>query len=185
MQLEVVKYVKNKYIILSITEHSVEFKTKYNIVHITPDTLILSPEGNDFFELGEPNKQNQYVFVNSMRNYKFVKLHFEITSNNFKHDGEHLDNEKSIATLDMDSARRSKVTVKDNSSKEPQIYRSPISKKDYERLVKILSSCDLDGYPDVNVRMDITNRNSILEIWYNDQKKIFMQISVIPSHPFR
>ena len=163
MQLEVVKYVKNKYIILSITEHSVEFKTKYNIVRITPDTLILSPEGNDFFDLGETNQQNQYVFVNSFLTYKFVKLHYEISSSW----------SEMRYFLDIDSAKKSKVTVTDEFLNETKIYRSPISRRDYERLIKILSSCDLDDCPDEKVWIDNKNRNSILEIQYNDQRKIF------------
>ena len=164
MQLEVAKYVKNKYIILSKTEHTIAFKSQYNIVRITPDTLILHPEGNDFFELGEPNKQNHYVFVNSMRNYKFVKLHYEILS--------HWNNEIKFF-LDIDSAKKSKVTVRDEYFNETKIYKSPVSKKDYERLIRILSSFDIDSSPDEKIWIDNQHRNSILEIQYNDQKKIF------------
>ena len=56
---------------------------------------------------------------------------------------------------------------------ETKTYRSPVSKKDYERLIKILSHCDIDFYPNENIKINNKGRNPILEIWYNDQKKIF------------
>jgi hypothetical protein len=163
IQFDVVKYVKGKYIIFSNTVNGLELKTKYNIAHINQDTLILMPEGNDFFELTEPDQQNRYVFVNSLRTYKFVKLHFEISSN--------FENTRRYY-FDIDSAKRLKVTKKDEYFNETKIYRSPVTKKDYERLLKILSRCDIDYYPDENV-WDDKGRNSILEIWYNDKRKIF------------
>jgi hypothetical protein len=164
--------VKNSYIILSNQHITGYFEQKYNIVRFTQDTLILAPVGKDIFKLSQPDEENQYVFVNSMLTYKFVKLHFETMSNYSKFDGESVDDAKIIYTLDIDSAKNSKVTAKDKYSSEPQIRRSPASKKDYERLMKILSSYDLDSFPDENVRTN-DNRNPILEIWYNDQKKIF------------
>ncbi|MCL2435393.1 MAG: BatD family protein [Lentimicrobiaceae bacterium] len=175
-EFDMVKYVKNKYFILSQTNHGVEFKTKYNIVSITQDTLILAPEGRDFFDLGEANKQNQYVFVNSMLIYKFVKLHFETSLSNE-------DAEKSRVTLDIDSAKRSKVTVKDMYSNETKVYRSPVTKKDYERLMKILSSYDLSSFPDENIMFDsIKCHYSILEIHFNDQKKLFKGCFAVPKN---
>ena len=176
IEFNVVKYVKNKYFILSQTNHGIEFKTKYNIVSITQDTLIMAPEGRDFFNIGESNKRNQYVFVNSMLIYKFVRLHFETPLSNE-------DAEKSRITLDIDSAKRSKVTVKDVYSNETKVYRSPVTKKDYERLIKILSSYDLSSFPDENIMFDsIKCHYSILEIWFNDQKKLFKGCFAVPKN---
>jgi hypothetical protein len=164
---------------------------------MSQDTLILSPEGEVFFELSELNSQNQYVFVNSMRTYKFVKLHFETSPDTMPHDYEiKADHLESIYILDIDSARKSKVTVSYPYFNETKTYRSPVSKKDYERLIRILSHFDIDSYPNENIWIDddesnlifdiwynndekmiwnryFPNGNAILEIWYNDQKKIF------------
>jgi hypothetical protein len=175
IQFDMVKYVKGKYIIFSNTANGLELKTKYNIVHITQDTLILVPEGNDFFELTESDKQNQCVFANSLRTYKFVKLHYEISSNTVQYDYEtETDHLKSGSILDIDSSKKIKITTQKEHFNEPQIYRSPLSNKDYERLIKILSSVDLDSFPDENIRQnDNKFRYSILEIRYNDKRKIF------------
>jgi hypothetical protein len=162
-QFDVVKYVKNNYFILSQV-HGTEFKQKYNIVRFTKDTLILASDKTDIFELGKPNEQNQYVFVNSMLNYKFVKLHFEVTSN--------LRNEPRKYTIDIDSAKKA-IIKEDIYHNEIKIYKTSVSKKDYERLIKILSHCDIDYYPDENIKIGYENYIQILEIQYNEQKKIF------------
>ena len=175
---DVIKYVKNKYFVLSGTNHNVEFTVKYNVVHLTQDTLILSPEGEDLFNLAELNPQNQYVFVNSMLTYKFVSLYYEFSPKEFEE-------ERKTTILYIDSAKRSKVTVKDLYSNETKIYRSPVTKQDYKRLIKILSSYDLSSYPDETIDMDSIqcyNPNSYLEIRFNDQKKIFKGCIWVPKY---
>ena len=175
-KFDVIKYVKNKYFVLSGTNHDVEFTVKYNIVRLTQDTLILSPEGEDLFNLAELNSQNQYVFVNSMLTYKFVKLHYEASYSN----------EYAVIsriTLDIDSAKKSKVTVKDDRSNTPKVYKSPLTKEDYERLIKILSSYDLSFYPNEIIEVDSICQIAILEIQFNDQKKLFKRCNaVIPKY---
>ena len=175
-KFDVIKYVKNKYFVLSGTIHDVEFTVMYNIVRLTQDTLILSPEGEDLFNLAELNPQNQYVFVNSMLTYKFVRLHYEAS-----YSDEYA--VKSRITLAIDSAKKSKVTVKDDSSDPPKVYRSPVTKQDYERLIKILSSFDLSSFPDEIIKVDSICQPAILEIQFNDQKKLFKRWNaVIPAY---
>jgi len=62
-EFDVVKYVKNKYLILSHKHFNEEIQMRYNITLLTKDSLILVPEGDDIFALSKPNEQNQYVFV--------------------------------------------------------------------------------------------------------------------------
>jgi len=61
---EVVKYVKNSYLILSSEHISGTIEQKYDIVRFTEDTLILAPTGKDVFRLSKANENNQYIFVN-------------------------------------------------------------------------------------------------------------------------
>jgi phage anti-repressor protein len=173
-EFNVAKYVKNKYITFScLTSYGVELKQKYHIVNFTKDTLILVPDGEDIFELCEPNKRGQSVFVNSMLTYKFVKLHYEVSSDIVEFGYEIEPNRlKSISTLDIDSTRKVKIVIKDEYSNEPRIYKSLVSKKEYEHLIKILSSVNLDSYPDEKINKN-AKRYSVLVIQYNDQKKIF------------
>jgi PKD repeat protein len=167
IEFDVVKYVKNNYIILSKTKDSIDYKVKYYIVRLAKDTLILYSEGDDFFELSEPNKQNQYVFVNSMLTYKFVSFYFETSSYNFDNPKE----DRYIYILFIDSARNSRVVIKNESFNEGTMYRAPISEIEYERLVKILSSCDLSSFPEADTVIDKKSPYQILEISYNDQVK--------------
>jgi hypothetical protein len=174
----VVKYVKNNYIILAQIDHGTAFAQMYNIVHFTKDTLILVPEGMDFFELCEANEQNQYIFVNSLLTYKFVSLYYETPINN------HYGVLKRVAIY-IDSARNSKITLTDESIKKTITFKSSIDKKDYERLIKILSSCDISNYPEVNTVIDDKNcRRQIFEIRCNAQIKTFKGCNgafIIPS----
>jgi len=166
-KLTVVKYVKNNYILLSRLSFGVEMQEKYNIVSFTKDTLILAPDGYDILSLSEPNKLNQYVFANSMLIYKFERLYYETPINN--HEGE-----KISVGLYIDSAKNSKIVLKDGISNKTKTYKSTIDKKDYERLIRILSSCNISYYKDVDNTIDIKNcRRRVLEIKFNNQIKTF------------
>jgi len=81
-QFDVAKYDKDN-VILSKKEGSRKLEQKYRVVHLTEDTLILAPKGEDLFSLAKSNLQNQYVFVNSMLNYQFVEFYFETSFYNF------------------------------------------------------------------------------------------------------
>ena len=173
----VFKY-KNRYFIFVTRDSAHMYGQKYNIVRLTQDTLILSPEGEDILNLAKPNSQNQYIFVNNRLNYKFVCLHYERPADFY-------DEEKVNFTLDIDSAKRSKVTVTDLFSNKTKVYRAPVTKRDYRRLINILSSYDLSCYPDENITMDsikCSNPNSCLEIRFNDQKKIFKGCILLPGY---
>jgi len=166
-EFDVIKYVKNNYILLSKLSFGVEIKKKYNIVSLTKDTLILAPDGDDIFSLSEPNKLNHYVFVNSILNYKFVSLYSE----------EPIDNNVGVlksASIRIDSARNTKITLKDESTNRIITFKSPIDKKDYERLLRILSSHDISSYQsDNSIIIDKNCRLRVLEIKFNNQIKIF------------
>jgi hypothetical protein len=176
-QYNVVKYVKNNYIILSKTKEEVEFKVKYNIVHITKDTLILAPVGYDLFKLSEPNKLNQYIFVNSMLTYKFVSFYYETSFYNF--DNPKGDRLKFI--LYIDSAKTSRVVIQNESFNETTMYRAPVSKKEYESLIKILSSIDLGSFPEADTVIDKKSPYEILEISYNEQVKNIGGFNRLPA----
>jgi len=162
-QFDISKHLKNRYIILCKNENNIKREHKFNIVCHAKDTLILSPEGNDIFELCEANKQNQYVFANSLLTYKFERLYYETTIY-------YLDFKLKI-TLVIDSAKNSKITLKDESKSKTSVIKSTISKNNYERLLSILSSYDLSNYAN---KIDNNKcRNQILEIRYNGQNKTF------------
>ena len=175
-QFEVAQYVKKRYIILSGSYNGLKFEQKYNIVHFTQDTLILAPEKETFFTLGQTNNQNCYVFVNSILTYKFEQLYYE-TSLDYL-------NAKLKITLVIDSSRNSKVTVKEEYLNENKVYKSPISKKDYERLLKILSTCDIASIPIAENTETNSNdqRYSILEIRYNGNIKTYKGYIRIPFY---
>jgi len=138
-------------------------------VHFTEDTLILTPKGKDIFALGKASEENQYVFVNSMLSYKFVEFYAEYLGNVGK-------NTIRIIYY-IDSARNSRIVVKNEYFDETTVYKTPISEKDYERLVKILSSCDIGSISEEPKEDAVIDKeeclDAILEIRYNDQIKTF------------
>ena len=167
-QFGVTKYAKDNYIIFSKTIHDAEVKQKYNIVCLTKDTLILFPEGEDIFELNKTNEQNQYVFVNSMLNYKFESLYFETFLNDMS------DPKKPMKIiLFIDSARNSRVVTQNDFFNENKMYRAPISEQEYKYLVKLLSSYDIGSIPEEETVIKTDCTFSILEISYNNQTKKF------------
>ena len=176
-ELDVIKHVKKKCIILSQTHLGEELQQKYNIVYLTKDTLILAPEGDDIFVLAEPNEQNQYVFVNNMLTYKFVELYYETSFYNFDNPKERL---KFI--LYIDSAKRSRVVIQDESFNETTMYTAPPSKVEYERLIKVLSSYDISYIPNEDRTFNKESPYEILEIKYNDQTKTFRSFNSLPAH---
>jgi hypothetical protein len=177
IEFDAVKYVKNSYIILSKTKDEVEFRVKYNIVRLTKDTLILAPEGYDLFELSEPDQQNQCVFVNSLLSYRFVSFYFETSTNNFDYPKE----DRYIYILYIDSAKNSRVVIQNESFNETTMYRAPISKKEYESLIKILSRCDLSSFPEADTVINKKSPYEILEISYNDQVKNIGGLRCLPA----
>jgi hypothetical protein len=174
-KFEIAKYVKNKYIVLSNDE--VHSQQKYNIVRFTKDTLILTPEELDIFNLSEPNEQNQYIFVNSLLTYKFVSLYYETSFYNFDKPKE--DRLKFI--LYIDSAKNSRVVIQNESFNEGTMYTAPPSKIEYECLVKILSSCDLSSFPEGDTVVDKESPYEILEISYNEQVKKIRGFACLPD----
>ncbi|MCL2291303.1 MAG: energy transducer TonB [Bacteroidetes bacterium] len=176
-QFKVVKYAKNNHIILSQTQHGAKFKQKYNIVHATKDTLILAPEGEDIFVLGETNEHNQYVFVNSMLTYNFVELYYEAL---FHHNNFVSPKVSLKVILYIDSAKNSQVVVQNEISNEINTYTTPLSKVEYKRLMQILSSCDIGCFQNEDRMIDEKTSYSILEIKYNDQIKTFNGFTHLP-----
>jgi len=177
-ELSVVKYVKNRYFVLSQTHLGEEFQVKYNIERFTIDTLILTPEGEDIFTLSVTNEKNQIVFVNSrMPNYQFVEFYFESLFNNFDNPKDKL---KFI--LYVDSSKRSRVVVYNESYKEGCVYTAPPSKVEYENLLKILSSCDISSIPNDDKEIDKESSYQILEVSYNDRIKRFIGNTSLPVH---
>jgi len=160
------KYVKGD-IILSRKQGSMKLEQKYRVLYVTQDTLILAPKGEDLFVLGETNEQNQYVFVNSVLNYKFESLYYETSFHNFDNPKE--DRLKFI--LYIDSEKKSRVVIQNESFNEGAIYTAPPSKVEYESLIKILSSCDLSIFSEEDIEIDKESPYEILEIRYNDQVK--------------
>jgi len=160
------KYAKKDHIILSQVSNSRMVEQKYKIIRLTQDTLILVPVGEDIFALSESNEQNQYVFVNSMHTYKFEELYYETVFFNFNNPISRL---KII--LYIDSAKRSRIVIKSDSSGESEGYKTPISKKEYKSLIEILSSCDLNCFQEENTVIDKKYPYEILEIRYNEQAK--------------
>jgi len=177
-ELSVVKYVKNRYFVLSQTHLGEEFQVKYNIERFTIDTLILTPEGEDIFTLSASNEKKQIVFVNSrMTNYQFVEFYFESLFNNFDNPRDKL---KFI--LYVDSSKRSRVVVYNESYKEGCVYTAPPSKVEYKNLLKILSSCDISSIPNDDKEIDKETSYQILEVSYNDKIKRFIGNTSLPIH---
>jgi hypothetical protein len=176
-ELNVIKYVKNRSITLSQTHLGEKFLMEYDIMRLTKDTLILAPKGDDIFVLSEANKQNQYVFVNSMLTYKFVELYYETSFYNFDNPKERLQ-----FILYIDSTKRSKVVVKDESYNEGSMYTASPSKVEYERLIKILSSCDIGCIPEENMVVDDRYPYTILEISNNNKVKAFKGFNRLPAN---
>jgi len=173
-EFKISKIEKNDFIILSKKDNKEKLEQKYNIVHLTNDTLILSPNGADFFELCQPNEKNQYIFVNNMLNYKFVELYLEYS---FK---ARYDTIRIV--LYIDSTKKSRIVIKDEYFDEAKVYTSPILDYEYESLVKILSSCDISCIPEEGEMIEEVCQNSFLEIRYNDQIKIFKGCARFPAN---
>jgi len=96
---------------------------------------------------GKRGKSNNPIDKATLLTYKFVSLYYETPINN--HEGE-----KISVRLYIDSTKNSKIILKDEISNKTKTYKSTIDKKDYERLIRILSSRDIRDYPDEN---DMTN----------------------------
>jgi phage anti-repressor protein len=176
-QFDVAKYVKDD-LILSKKYGSMKLEQKYRVVHLTEDTLILVPKGEDLFSLATLNSQNQYVFVNSMLNYKFVEFYFETSFHNFDNPKE--DRYKYIVYID--SAKNSRVVFQNESFNEGSMYTAPPSKVEYESLIKVLSSCDLSGFSEEDVEINKESPYGILEIRYNDYAKKIRGWYSLPAH---
>ena len=200
-EFKVVKYAKNDYIILSSRHVSGYIEQKYNIVRLTQDTLILAPESRDIFKLSRLNEDNQYVFVNTLNGFTFVKLHFATTLV-----APSLNIDISI-TLDIDSARNSRVKLHDDYMNETNVISTGISKYDYHRLISILAAFDISSFPEEFIAKEQANRepegralhnyfgiifqsdeakpecrNSFLEIQYNDQTKKCKSCATVPFY---
>ena len=176
-QFDAVKYVKDD-IILSKKDGSMKLEQKYRVVYLTEDTLILAPKGEDIFALSETNEQNQYIFVNSMLNYKFVEFYFETSFYNFDNPKEN----RYKFIVYIDSAKNSRVVIQNESFNETTMYTAPPSKVEYESLIKVLSSCDLSSFPEANVVINQESPYGILEISYNDQVKKIRDWRCLPAH---
>ena len=175
-QFDVAKYVKGD-LILSKKDASKKLEQKYRVIHLTQDTLILAPKGEDLFALSKTNEQNQYVFVNSMLNFKFVEFYFETSFYNFDNPKE--DRLKFIVYID--SAKKSRVVIQNESFNEGTAYTAPPSKVEYESLIKILSSCDLSCFPEADTVINKESPYGILEIRYNDQVKNIREWHCLPA----
>jgi len=172
-QFDIIKYSKNNYIILS----QKEIRQKYNIAHLTNDTLILALEGTEVFKLCEQNKENQLVFTNSsISNYQFVEFYYEASFNDFNNPK----NDKLKFIVYIDSAKNSRVVVKNESFNEGTMYTAPPSKVEYANLIKILSSCDISGVPCEDIEIDKESLYEMLEISYNGKIKKIMGFSSLP-----
>jgi len=200
-EFAVKKYVKNKYFILLSRHISGYLEQKYNIVLCAQDKLILEPEGIDIFKLSRLNEDNQYVFETNLEGITFVKLHFSTTII-----ASSLDINISI-TLDIDSARNSRVKLHDDYMNETNVVTTIMSKNDYNRFVSILNAFDIDSFPEEFMGRERANRepegrsfhnyfgiifrsdeakrecsNSYLEIQYNDQTKKCKSCAIIPFY---
>ena len=200
-EFKVVKYVQNNYVIFSCEHVSGYLEQKYNIVKFTQDNLILEPVGKDIFKLSKPNENNQYVFTNSLNGFTFVKLHFSTSM---------VDTTLGIKisiTLDIDSARKSRVKIHDDFMNETNIVTTSMSKNEYKRFVQILSAFDLSSLSEDfgNTIQDITKfdakplriskdivfygnqgrsecSNSVFEVKYNDQITKCKGCSLVPFY---
>ena len=193
-EFSVVKYVKNSYIVLASPHISGLYWQQYDIVHFTKDTLILAPVGRDVFKLSQLNENNQYVFINSLNGFTFVKLHFTTTLI-----VPELDLNLSI-TLTIDSTRKSFVKLHDDYMNETNVVTTSISKYEHKTLNTILAGLDISNLPEKAV-VDLPNTylnslpkyfiyaqleccNSFFEVHYNDQVKTYRGCTSIPFyHP--
>jgi hypothetical protein len=90
--------------------------------------------------------------------------------------------EKLKFILYIDSAKNSRVVVKDESYDGTTMYRAPISNLEYKNLLKILSSCNISSIPDDDTEIDKDSSFEILEISYNDQIKRFHGFTRLPAN---
>jgi hypothetical protein len=189
-EFKVEKYVKNDYFILSSQHATGYYEQKYHIVLFTANKLILAPEGRDIFKLSHLNEQDQYVFENNLNEFTFVKLHFESSLISSE-----LDCNLSFS-LDIDSARNSRVKIHDDYMNETNVVTTSMSMGDYKRMVTILAGVDIGSFseefiykkqeiPESESKFQLNSfgaaflveeghkecSNSVFEIQYNDQIK--------------
>jgi hypothetical protein len=167
-EFKVEQSVKNNYIILSSQHITGYLEQKYDIVHFTQDTLILTPVGKDVFRLSSPNEKNQYVFTNSLNGFTFIKLHFE-TSLFVSSQDLYLQ-----IMLDIDSTRKSRVKIHDDYMNETNIVTTAMDRFEYKTFIQILAACDINNIPEevsYSLSDDMQCCNSIFEIQYNNQIK--------------
>ena len=174
---------------------------QYDIVRFTYDTLILAPIGRDIFKLNKPNKENQYVFVNSLNGFTFVKLHFK-TSIVVPESNYYLS-----INLTIDSTKKSFVKLHDDYMNETNVVTTSMSKYEYKTLITILAGLNIGGLPEnfvpsipsllissnlfrLNDYLVLTDHaaveccNSFFEIQYNDQIKTCKGCTFVPFyHP--
>jgi len=150
---------------------------RYDIVHLTLDTLILAPVGVDAFQLGKLNEKHQYSFDNRdrvpFRSINLVRFHFETTIDFYV---------KII--LGIDFRGNSRVAIIDDYSAEHTLIKSPLGKADCERLLAILKDYDIGNMPCSNyVDEDDTQCcNSVFEIMYNNQYLKCQGCAYFPFH---
>ena len=200
-EFRVVKYVKNRHHILASQHISGYVEQQYDIVRFTYDTLILAPIGRDIFKLNKPNKENQYVFVNSLNGFTFVKLHFK-TSIVVPESNYYLS-----INLTIDSTKKSFVKLHDDYMNETNVVTTSMSKYEYKALITILAGLNIGGLPEnfvpsilsllissnlfrLNDYLVLTDHaaveccNSFFEIQYNDQIKTCKGCTFVPFyHP--
>jgi len=201
-EFHVVKYVKNSYFTLASQHISGYLEQKYDIMRFTRDTLIITPVDRDIFRLSQPNKANQYVFVNSLNGFTFVKLHFRTSIV-----VPECDYNLSI-TLTIDSAKKSFVKLHDDYMNETNVVTTSISQYEFKALITILAGLNIGDLLEYYVPADpsvlaISNVirlndylvftdhaaveccNSSLEIRYNDQVKTCTGCRFVPFyHPY-
>ena len=78
-------------------------------------------------------------------------------------------------TLDIDSAKVSKIVIQDDYLNETSVIRSPIGNIDYNKLLSILALQDISRFPEeyywADHENDVKCCNSIFELRYNGQIK--------------
>ena len=175
---DVKKYVKNNYFILSSKHVTGYLEQKYNIVRFTQDTLVLAPVEKDIFRLSQPDEENQYVFVNSLNGFTFVKLHFETSFEEASHDL------YLKVTLDVDSTRKSRVIIHDDYMNETNIVATKMSKNDYIEFTRVLSACDFSTFSEEYFKAEENMKccNSFFEIRYDDQIKKCKGCTLFPFY---
>jgi hypothetical protein len=137
---------------------------RYDVVYLSLDTLILDPVGVDTFQLGQPNKHNQYLFENRdrvpFRSINLVRFYFETTIDFYYK-----------VSLGIDFRGNSRVTLIDDYSEERTLIKSPLGRIDCNRLIAILEDYDINKMPcdDFIDEKDIKCCNSVFEIMYNNQ----------------